>query len=661
MSNPDNPIGAAIQRIPEAQNPEVLPEIDLSAESVRRLETARKSLIPTWMRKGVQLFAGACLLASASEFSAAGDEVTLKTLRRDAEAGNPAVQTTLALHYAMGRTVSSNSTEKVPVDDIEASKWFLRAARQGQPVAQFNIGVRYASGRGIRADATQAYKWLTLAAKSDFAQVAGAAQKLLVTWETNLNSSQIADAKLLAERFVVVKEGEPPSTHQSPSLATAAPTPSPSGSDPAAPNMRWDDKLQGHVIVMNATSERPTVTALRWPLKNIPTQAIKSTDEFVATELHTDVKILSIDGETAEKEPIIRCIGKITYLTEGPFSGKMRSLVGQPGTRLDISALAKNGKSLSFLNKKLVPTNHTQSLLLIRTNMIQALNVEITDVGQEGKLEPQTDRIKMLGRQVQSGKWAEARDSAKRQLESGDQRAAEIYVLDVANDVLNQPRKQLLSEYDFPYSDKPALKEVQILVNDLLKSDAANSDVLILSAMLLGPKALNNASEFTAVLEKASKGAPTNAFILTALGSAYGAQGRISLAVETLEKAISLDDNSSSAHANLGVALLKKGETSRAVKEMEKAVQLDETNPTAWFNLGSYHAERNSTAEARKALEKTIELDPKLLEARWNLGGIYFNSGQQAKAVEQLREIIKIGPDSAMGRQASHMLRQLGK
>jgi Flp pilus assembly protein TadD len=282
-------------------------------------------------------------------------------------------------------------------------------------------------------------------------------------------------------------------------------------------------------------------------------------------------------------------------------------------------------------------------------------------VGEEGKIDPPRERLKTLGQKIQSGNWAEASDYAKSQLQSSEKQAVEKYVLDVANDVLNQPRKQLLSEYDFPYSDKNALKEVQAWVNGLLKTESANADVLILNAMLFGPKALNNASEFAAVLEKASKIAPTNAFIQTALGSAYGAQGKILLAVETLQKAISLDDKSSSAHLNLGVALLKKGETSRAVKEMEKATELDEANPFAWFNLGSYHAERNNTSEARRALEKTIELDPKLLEARWNLGGIYFNSGQQSKAVDQLREIIKIGPNSTMGKQASQMLRQLGK
>jgi tetratricopeptide (TPR) repeat protein len=285
----------------------------------------------------------------------------------------------------------------------------------------------------------------------------------------------------------------------------------------------------------------------------------------------------------------------------------------------------------------------------------------LSAVGEEAKVAPQIERLKSLGQRIQSGKWAEVRDHAKSQLHSGEKQAVEKYVLDVANDVLNQPRKQLLSEYDFPYSDKAALREVQTWVNDLLKSDPANSEVLILSAMLLGPKALNNDSEFAAVLEKASKAAPTNAFVQAALGSAYGGQGRISLAVETLEKAISLDDKSSNAHANLAVALLKNGEASRSEKEMEKAVQLDDTNAMAWFNLGSYHAERNATFEARKALEKAIELNPNLLEARWNLGGIYYNSGQQAKAIEQLKQIIKIGPNSAMGRQAAQMLSQLGQ
>jgi hypothetical protein len=100
-------------------------------------------------------------------------------------------------------------------------------------------------------------------------------------------------------------------------------------------------------------------------------------------------------------------------------------------------------------------------------------------VGEQGKVvDLQSERLKSLGQKIQNGNWAEARDYAKSQMQSSEKQAVEKYVLDVANDVLNQPRSQLLSEYDFPYSDKNALKEVQVWVNGLLKSGPKSHPVL---------------------------------------------------------------------------------------------------------------------------------------------------------------------------------------
>lgn len=146
-----------------------------------------------------------------------------------------------------------------------------------------------------------------------------------------------------------------------------------------AQDMRWDAKLQGYVIVMNPTVEKAAATALRSPPTNIVTKVLKSTNEFAFIELHTDVKILSVEGETEQNEPIILCAGKITYLTEGPFSGKMRSLAGLPGTRLNISPLATNKQELHFLGKFWSPKADKPAVILITTNEIQVLNVEITD------------------------------------------------------------------------------------------------------------------------------------------------------------------------------------------------------------------------------------------------------------------------------------------
>ncbi len=301
----------------------------------------------------------------------------------------------------------------------------------------------------------------------------------------------------------------------------------------------------------------------------------------------------------------------------------------------------------------------------MKPHKIAALVLLVCSVGSDGvaaeKPNASIERRQQLAKDIRSGKWTDARDRAGNQLQSDNKDAVEKFVLDVARDVLNAPKSQILSEFDYPYSDKAALRGVQEWVNSQLESDPNNGNLCILNAMLYGPKAINNPAQFVAILEKAKKNASTNAFILAALGSGYGAQGKFPQAIEHLKQSLSQNNESSSTHLNLGVALLKTGDSAGAVKEMEKATELDKTSSTAWFNLGSYYAERNEPSKARPHLEKAIELQPNLLEARWNLGGIYYNTGQQAKAVEQLKEIIRIGPNTQMGRQAAQMLSQLGK
>ena len=78
-----------------------------------------------------------------------------------------------------------------------------------------------------------------------------------------------------------------------------------------AQDMRWDAKLQGYLIVMNPTVEKPVANALRSPPTNIVTKVLKSTNQFASTELHTDIMILSVEGETEQNEPIIMCAGRL--------------------------------------------------------------------------------------------------------------------------------------------------------------------------------------------------------------------------------------------------------------------------------------------------------------------------------------------------------------
>lgn len=260
---------------------------------------------------------------------------------------------------------------------------------------------------------------------------------------------------------------------------------------------------------------------------------------------------------------------------------------------------------------------------------------------------------------IRQGEWRSVIERSREVAKKDPNNASMVYIADLIAGVLGDHTQASLTKYDFPFSDVQAMKSLRSWASRLLEDHPINVNFLILNGMLHSPKGDGNTVQFIKYFEKARAIDSKNNFVLEALGSAYGAQGKYRLATQTLEKAIEIKPTSG-AYTNLGVALLKQGKVAAAEKNLKKAVEADPLDAAAWFNLGSYYAERNRVSEAKPALAKAVKLNPKNLEARWNLGGIYFNSGQRSKAIEQLREMVRIAPSSTMGRRAKQMLTQFG-
>ncbi len=66
--------------------------------------------------------------------------------------------------YGMGLLYSEGIV--VPMDDLQALKWFGLAAEQGHGDAQYKLGVMHANGWGVPMDEAEAMKWYTLAAEN---------------------------------------------------------------------------------------------------------------------------------------------------------------------------------------------------------------------------------------------------------------------------------------------------------------------------------------------------------------------------------------------------------------------------------------------------------------------------------------------------------------
>jgi TPR repeat protein len=66
--------------------------------------------------------------------------------------------------YGMGLLYSEGIV--VPMDDLQALKWFGLAAEQGHGEAQYKLGVMHANGWGVPMSEVEAMKWYQLAAEN---------------------------------------------------------------------------------------------------------------------------------------------------------------------------------------------------------------------------------------------------------------------------------------------------------------------------------------------------------------------------------------------------------------------------------------------------------------------------------------------------------------
>ena len=89
-------------------------------------------------------------------------------MRKAAEQGHAAAQSTLGMLHLLGDGVAE--------DAAEATRWLLEAANQGEAKAQYLLGSIYEEGLGCDVDLTGAFKWYRQAALQDHRQ---AAEKLL--------------------------------------------------------------------------------------------------------------------------------------------------------------------------------------------------------------------------------------------------------------------------------------------------------------------------------------------------------------------------------------------------------------------------------------------------------------------------------------------------
>jgi TPR repeat protein len=107
-----------------------------------------------------------------SEVSVKGS-AAIQQLRAQAEKGNVEAQFALAQAYDRGRDV--------PIDKVEAVRWYTRAAEQGDAFSQYLLGNNSWNGTGMPKSDQEAVRWWQRAAAQGFAPAQSSLGRALLT------------------------------------------------------------------------------------------------------------------------------------------------------------------------------------------------------------------------------------------------------------------------------------------------------------------------------------------------------------------------------------------------------------------------------------------------------------------------------------------------
>ncbi len=116
-------------------------------------------------------------------------EGDVESVRKRAEAGDPAAQRVLGFRYSLGIDVEK--------DEKKAFEWTKKAAEQGDAKAMFNLANNYANGNGVAKDKAKSIAWYSKAAKT-FQALAEKGEKLELRPLCNIGQKLLDDESLNA-------------------------------------------------------------------------------------------------------------------------------------------------------------------------------------------------------------------------------------------------------------------------------------------------------------------------------------------------------------------------------------------------------------------------------------------------------------------------------
>jgi len=122
-------------------------------------------------------------------------------------------------------------------------------------------------------------------------------------------------------------------------------------------------------------------------------------------------------------------------------------------------------------------------------------------------------------------------------------------------------------------------------------------------------------------------------------------QGRVEEAKEVLHRLLAIEPHRAAARRHLGTIYGHQGKLGLAIAELEAAVDIEPGFVDAWYDLGVACADGGEIAKSIGAFRKTLALDPHYRLAHYRLGRAFMHHGDLDKALEHLESAVELTPE----------------
>ncbi len=138
---------------------------------------------------------------------------------------------------------------------------------------------------------------------------------------------------------------------------------------------------------------------------------------------------------------------------------------------------------------------------------------------------------------------------------------------------------------------------------------------------------------------------PDDPKLLTFLGAACGALGRIDDGIVSLERSCELDPSVAATHFNLGELYRRAGRSDDAMEKLRQTLKCDPNHADALNNLAGMQLDRGDFLDGLFTIKRLLELRPRSAQVFCNLATALSAGGDIHQAILALRNAISIDPN----------------